>query len=162
VPYSVKSIHRRTRRPSDGTGWSLREPGHALPNSRHRSCENGKETKKDLMTTRFTRLVVYLVLLLALGFGVSLASQLVTIAPGKAEIQSLIGRHAVTNLAWPVGGNSPPVAVQYAQNTCYTNCAAQRATCDRGCNAGGGSMLHVQACLVDCQRGQEACAYRCR
>jgi hypothetical protein len=52
---------------------------------------------------------------------------------------------------------------QYAQNnTCYTNCANQRATCDRGCNAGGGSMLHVQACLVGCENGQAGCAARCR
>ena len=53
--------------------------------------------------------------------------------------------------------------IQLVQNSsCYSACAGQEATCERGCNAAGGSMEHVQACLVRCEQGQEACAARCR
>ena len=75
---------------------------------------------------------------------------------------------AASCLYLPVSAGQPDIRVerervQFAQNSsCHSACAGQRATCERGCNAGGGSMLHVQACLVRCEQGQQACAARCR
>jgi hypothetical protein len=52
--------------------------------------------------------------------------------------------------------------LRLAQSTCSSNCTSQYNTCVRGCNAGGGSMLHVQACLTGCQTGLNACATNCQ
>jgi hypothetical protein len=58
-----------------------------------------------------------------------------------------------------------PKRILLAQNSqCYSNCASQEKTCERGCNAGGAngwSMTQVQACFVGCESGQQGCAARC-
>jgi|HubBroStandDraft_6_1064221.scaffolds.fasta_scaffold427931_2 hypothetical protein len=61
-----------------------------------------------------------------------------------------------------IGSAALPAAAQNSRNICLMGCLSQRNTCYSGCNAGGGTMLHVQACMVGCEQGQAACASRCR
>ena len=77
--------------------------------------------------------------------------KIVLIVAGLASLAALAG----------IGWSFPPAAAQQSLNACHSYCSSTRATCDRGCNAGGGSFLHRQACFTDCERGYNGCMHRC-